>query len=45
MEAEESKNSESDKTDAKVFILVGDSGVGKSSFVNCMMKRNVAFAP
>jgi putative ribosome biogenesis GTPase RsgA len=31
---EESKSSESKKSNAPVYIVIGDSGAGKSTFVN-----------
>ncbi len=42
---EESKGSKSQKATFPVYLIVGDSGVGKSTFINCILGSNKAFAP
>ena len=41
----ESSNSMSKSSETPVYVVVGDAGVGKSTFINCLLERNVAFAP
>lgn len=42
---EESKSSASEKSDNPVYIVIGDSGVGKTTFVNYICREKVGFVP
>jgi predicted GTPase len=42
---EESKSSASEIEKEPVYLTVGDTGAGKSTFVNNLLGRPVAFAP